>query len=1004
MENFLQSLLKEQQETSSAIEKQTKLLSQIYDIEKERARFEARDRNEEKKAKKEAKKKQSDTDKMLAALLAGQKKGNKADAQKKPGENGGLGDIVDDLGGVLSGVLGTIVIDRIAKIVNEFRSNLQGNRGGTPKPGGGTRPSGGRPGPRSKPQPTQGSGGTPKGGTRPAASKPGGAKPPGANVTRGRSGSGAGRGTAPKGNTPGRAPNIPKTKPGVQAPRSGFKITPGSLAKGAAGVGITIGAEYLIAQLGNTIEAGIQQRKLEEFMNLSPQEQEKALARLKEKRLKEEKYIEGGGALFWTDKITQLGGDTQAEQKYRHLDTLINAIEMSRGDQSNNSNNNGNTSVTIDIGGQRVFDSNAQKKQSGGPINVPGTGSGDKVPMMLPSGSFVMNRNAVGMFQSGGMVPTLLEPGEQVYGPGSWDAGHMMMNSLFSRFQTGGEVSADQIQDGANESQAPKGTKMLNVPYYNQRSNKVDGTGRGGDSQCFSTAAAMVVSAVLGKAIVPDVYNKTRSQFGDSTQWPPNQSAMGEFGVPASGGDNGSYASYKAAIDSGKPVILGLQHNAGSGHMVTGIGYTKDGLVVNDPYGRLNETPKGGWAAANLAGEKDNKGAAVTYPKSLMDAIWLDRGPTTGRMYVPGTGGVQDGDPASIKASTGGSAADGTGTSQDDGGAGALDSILGGLSGPAKTLATGFLTAIGATQDTEQGRAIAAVIAGHSGRGSKTASQSSPSSSTTGGPDSGPSSVSVTGDFDKKMAAVLGSYEGLRTEAYADAVHGWDVPTIGIGATYYPDGFRLKGQVKQGDTITEDEAYEIKAAHIKEHRQRLLNEVGAGTYEKIPNNVKFALESKVFNYGSLGTTLTGLVKEAADTGNYSNVSAYYRNTLAHHNGGINDWRRNDEADIIDTGSGSRVPGVQFKTKLQQGGIANTAGQKASRNAHMVEKSQEQFAQKIAQSMQPIVIPVPTGGGGGGPTYMRQGGGMETAIPSLSSADQSIVAMEYKYRITMGASV
>ena len=1003
MENFLQSLLKEQQETSSAIEKQTKLLSQIYDIEKERARFEARGRNEDKKEKKEAKKKASDTDKMLAALLAGQKKGNKADAQKKPGENGGLGDIVDDLGGVLSGVLGTIVIDRIAKIVNEFRSNLTGKQtpnnppknGGSPNKGGGNTNKGG--GNTNRGGGNRG-GGNRGGGSRGGGSRGGGSRG-GTNVTRGRSGSGAGRGTAPRGNTPGRAPNIPKTKPGVQAPRSGFKITPGGLAKGAAGVGITIGAEYLIAQLGNTIEAGIQQRKLEEFMNLSPQEQEKALARLKEKRLKEEKYIEGGGALFWTDKITQLGGDTQAEQKYRHLDTLINAIEMSRGDQSNNSN--GNTSVTIDIGGQRVFDSNAQRKQSGGPINVPGTGSGDKVPMMLPSGSFVMNRNAVGMFQSGGMVPTLLEPGEQVYGPGSWDAGHMMMNSLFSRFQTGGEVSADQIQDGANESQAPKGTKMLNVPYYNQRSNKVDGTGRGGDSQCFSTAAAMVVSAVLGKAIVPDVYNKTRSQFGDSTQWPPNQSAMGEFGVPASGGDNGSYASYKAAIDSGKPVILGLQHNAGSGHMVTGIGYTKDGLVVNDPYGRLNETPKGGWAAANLSGEKDNKGAAVTYPKSLMDAIWLDRGPTTGRMYVPGTGGVQDGDPSSIRASTGGSAADGTGTSQDDGGAGALDSILGGLSGPAKTLATGFLTAIGATQDTEQGRAIAAVIAGHSGKGNKTASPST--SSTTGGPDSGPSSVSVTGDFDKKMAAVLGSYEGLRTEAYPDAAHGWSVPTIGIGATYYPSGFRLSGKVKQGDTITEDEAYEIKAAHIKEHRQRLVSEVGAGTYEKIPNNVKFALESKVFNYGSLGNTLTGLVKEAADTGNYSNVSAYYRNTLAHHNGGINDWRRNDEADIIDKGSGSRVPGVQFKTKLQQGGIANTAGQKAPRNAHMVEKSQEQFAQKIAQSMQPIVIPVPTGGGGG-PTYMRQGGGMETAVPSLSSADQSIVAMEYKYRITMGASV
>ena len=43
--------------------------------------------------------------------------------------------------------------------------------------------------------------------------------------------------------------------------------------------------------------------------------------------------------------------------------------------------------------------------QNGGPVRVPGSGSGDKVPMMLPSGSFVMNREA-SRFQNGGMVPT----------------------------------------------------------------------------------------------------------------------------------------------------------------------------------------------------------------------------------------------------------------------------------------------------------------------------------------------------------------------------------------------------------------------------------------------------------------------------------------------------------------------------------------------------------------------------------------------------------------------
>ena len=86
------------------------------------------------------------------------------------------------------------------------------------------------------------------------------------------------------------------------------------------------------------------------------------------------------------------------------------------------------------------------KKQTGGAI-VPGSGSGDKVPMLLPSGSFVLNRNAAG-FQTGGIIPTMLEPGERVYGPGEWGPMHQMMNSMMPRFQTGGIVQANHAETG----------------------------------------------------------------------------------------------------------------------------------------------------------------------------------------------------------------------------------------------------------------------------------------------------------------------------------------------------------------------------------------------------------------------------------------------------------------------------------------------------------------------------------------------------------------------------
>ncbi len=70
---------------------------------------------------------------------------------------------------------------------------------------------------------------------------------------------------------------------------------------------------------------------------------------------------------------------------------------------------------------------------------------------------------------------------------------------------------------------------------------------------------------------------------------------------------------------------------------------------------------------------------------------------------------------------------------------------------------------------------------------------------------------------------------------------------------------------------------------------------------------------------------------------------------------------------------------------------------------MVTKSQETFAQKIADAVTPIVIPVPVGGGGGGQQMVAQPGN-NTGFPDLPSSDNSIMGMEYKYRITMGASV
>ncbi len=88
---------------------------------------------------------------------------------------------------------------------------------------------------------------------------------------------------------------------------------------------------------------------------------------------------------------------------------------------------------------KNLTEQNRKGYQTGGTITVPGSGSGDKVPMTLPPGSFVMNRNAAQRFQEGG-IPTLLEPQEKVFLPGQWDSSHLAMNETWPRFQTGGTV------------------------------------------------------------------------------------------------------------------------------------------------------------------------------------------------------------------------------------------------------------------------------------------------------------------------------------------------------------------------------------------------------------------------------------------------------------------------------------------------------------------------------------------------------------------------------------
>lgn len=84
-----------------------------------------------------------------------------------------------------------------------------------------------------------------------------------------------------------------------------------------------------------------------------------------------------------------------------------------------------------------------QKRQSGGPLKIGGSGTGDIVPGLFPEGTFILNRNAAAAagFQGGGMVPAMVEPGEVAFPP-EMAAAAEVWNSLFPRHrQSGGGLN-----------------------------------------------------------------------------------------------------------------------------------------------------------------------------------------------------------------------------------------------------------------------------------------------------------------------------------------------------------------------------------------------------------------------------------------------------------------------------------------------------------------------------------------------------------------------------------
>jgi hypothetical protein len=254
----------------------------------------------------------------------------------------------------------------------------------------------------------------------------------------------------------------------------------------------------------------------------------------------------------------------------------------------------------------RKYDEMATKLQTGGHVNVPGTGSGDKIPMWLPPDSFVMNRNAAAMLQSGGLVPTLLEPGEKVFGPGQWGPMEMMMNSMIPRFQTGGVVPQ-------SDSGSARGGSQPKAPNESDRNlQKVSGSGKDSIIKAAESATGLYAGVaeqcanstrkVLSLANHPAAGKTT--QKGDLDPEGTKFSGAG-FAASFAGSDMGSVNKNFESVKAGEIMLWRDTYGSFKPGAITHVGIAGEG---NDQYDHGTAL---GWRKRSRNSLKDKFAASI---------------------------------------------------------------------------------------------------------------------------------------------------------------------------------------------------------------------------------------------------------------------------------------------------------------------------------------------------------------------------------------------------------
>jgi GH24 family phage-related lysozyme (muramidase) len=156
------------------------------------------------------------------------------------------------------------------------------------------------------------------------------------------------------------------------------------------------------------------------------------------------------------------------------------------------------------------------------------------------------------------------------------------------------------------------------------------------------------------------------------------------------------------------------------------------------------------------------------------------------------------------------------------------------------------------------------------------------------------------GDPGRDMAAaMLRRSEGFRAEPYFDRT----AFRTGYGSDQITTADGRVVPVTQGTRVTQEDAERDLARRVPEFERRAAAAVGEERFAALPPNVRAALISVAYNYG----TLPGRIRNAVQSGDVDAIAAAVEG-LAGDNQGVNARRRSEEAAVI-RGANAMAPGA-----------------------------------------------------------------------------------------------